>query len=419
MGRTKEAWFENTQLEYSQDQGEQFVCSDCVTDPFLRKKLESAAVDQACSFCGISPSADLVVLLEDIEDFLRSEYEDPVHSLLYDSREGGYQGTVETGYELVLDLLGPWFSSEDALAAVATAFGDSYWCERDYLRLRDDERLRFGWERFSEQVKHRTRYRFFDPMFEESDSDDGVSPQKMLGELGTLFDDFSLFREIPKGSTIYRARVHPGRLEPSTAEQLGPPPKARAMRSNRMSPAGISMFYGAFDERTAVKETLDLTLCKCEFDVITVAEFGTKRDLLTVDLTKLPDSPSPFDPDKRHLRRPLWFLTEFVRELSKPIRRDGREHVEYVPTQVVTEYLRFRHRAADGRPVEGLAYNSARNGGKAAVVLFLEPEECGPQPEESVRISEVLRLSKFTRRCARCDRFLSAGAPSEEGLGVG
>ncbi|WP_420615463.1 HEPN-associated N-terminal domain-containing protein [Candidatus Palauibacter sp.] len=412
MGRTKEAWLADSDRTYFQERGEQFVCADCVADPFLRETLEIAAVDQACSFCGLSPSADLLVLLEEVEDFLTTEYEDPVHSLMYVTKEGGYQGTVNTGYELVLDLLAPWFNSDDALGAVATAFGDSYWCERDYFRLKHDERLKFGWERFSEQVKHRTRYRFFDLTFEESDSDDGVSPGKMLGELGTLFDDFNLFRMIREGSTVFRARVHDVGLRPSTAEQLRPPPRANAMQSNRMSPAGISMFYGAFDEETAVKETFDPTLCKCKMEVVTVAEFRARRDLLTVDLTDLPDSPSPFDRDKRHLRRPLWFLREFVQELSQPIRRDGREHVEYVPTQVVTEFLRFRHRGADERPIEGLVYNSARKGGKAAVVLFLGPEECGPRRrEEEVWLAEeILSLRKFTRQCPRCDRLLSSGS---------
>lgn len=408
MGRAKEEWFENSHRTYLQESGEQFVCSDCIADPFLEEKLKIEAVDQACSFCGASPSADLLVLLGEIEDFLKTEYEDPVHSLPYDSREGGYQGVVETGYELILDLLGPWFNSEDALAAVATAFADSYWCERDYFRLKHDERLKFGWERFSEQVKHRTRYRFFDLTFERSGSGDGVSPGQMLRELGTLFDRFNLFRVIPKDSTIYRARIHERGLKPSTSEQLGPPPKAKAVRSNRMSPAGISMFYGAFDEKTAAKETLDPTLCKCKFDVITVAEFHVRRDLLTVDLTRLPDSPSPFDRDRRHLRRPLWFLREFGRELSRPVKRDGREHVEYVPTQVVTEFLRFRHRGADDRPIEGLVYNSARNGDKAAVVLFFGSKECGPPSGNESRLSEeVLSLNKFTRRCATCDRPLS------------
>ena len=40
-------------------------------------------------------------------------------------------------------------------------------------------------------------------------------------------------------------------------------------------------------------------------------------------------------------RRPrILFLWKLSREISRPIARDDRVHIEYLPTQVVTEYLR-------------------------------------------------------------------------------
>lgn len=35
------------------------------------------------------------------------------------------------------------------------------------------------------------------------------------------------------------------------------------------------------------------------------------------------------------------FLDRFAHEVSKPVAPDALEHIEYVPTQIVTEY--FRH----------------------------------------------------------------------------
>jgi hypothetical protein len=47
--------------------------------------------------------------------------------------------------------------------------------------------------------------------------------------------------------------------------------------------------------------------------------------------------PSLFDEQRRHLRAGLSFLHDFAADLAKPIEKDGREHIEYVPTQIVTE----------------------------------------------------------------------------------
>lgn len=397
MERMKELRKEEMDHEYYQRPRDKFVCSGCVNDPFLRDALDCSAEHEACSFCGAFPAADFVILLDEIKDYLETEYEDPVHSLMYISREGGYQGTVETGTDLVSDLLYPWFDSEEVLAEAAAAFSDSSWCERDYARLPYDERLRYGWERFSDLVRHRNRYLFFERTPEEAYWDDGLPPGEVLKELGSVLADLDVYYVIPNGSTIFRARVADKEL-PSTAIALGPPPKGKGMRSNRMSPAGISMFYGAFDEKTAILETFDPEAGKDK--VVTIATFGTKRDLLTVDLTDLRAFPSPFDRTNRHLRRPRAFLGEFAKEFSRPVERDGREYVEYVPTQVVSEFLRYRHRGTDDRPIDGVVYNSAKEGGGKAVVLFVEAEQCGPPTEKQAHHREEVLSLKDSKNAA-------------------
>ena len=68
------------------------------------------------------------------------------------------------------------------------------------------------------------------------------------------------------------------------------------------------------------------------------------RPLQILDLSHGIDVPSQFDPDRGHLRAALAFLRGFVDELAQPVRRDGYEHVGYVPTQVVCDYFRGVHR---------------------------------------------------------------------------
>lgn len=56
------------------------------------------------------------------------------------------------------------------------------------------------------------------------------------------------------------------------------------------------------------------------------------------------------------------------------IARDGRDHIEDVLTQIVTEYFRRVFRDVD-RTIGGISYSSAREGG-SALVLFCENEQC-------------------------------------------
>jgi len=120
------------------------------------------------------------------------------------------------------------------------------------------------------------------------------------------------------------------------ASTLGSPPLMRAS-ANRMSPAGISMFYGCDDIPTVVAEIGSHTAKR--FAVI--GAFETTRLLQMINLAALPLVPSVFDPEQRKYYYELMFLHGFARDLRAPVALDGREHIEYVPTQVVTEYMRW------------------------------------------------------------------------------
>ena len=65
-----------------------------------------------------------------------------------------------------------------------------------------------------------------------------------------------------------------------------------------------------------------------------------------------------------------------MEELTRPIVKDGREHIEYVPTQIVTEYFRHVFRTSIGEQVKGILYRSSRNGEGTCCVLFFGNENC-------------------------------------------
>ena len=70
-------------------------------------------------------------------------------------------------------------------------------------------------------------------------------------------------------------------------------------------------------------------------------------------------------------RRALRFLHHITSEVSHPIERGDRVHVEYVPTQVVNEFIRTQA-MSDGSMLNSIKYGSSVHAGQVAYVLFAD-----------------------------------------------
>lgn len=375
MGDFKREYLEPKEQLYS-DPPSRTVCLHCVTDPHLAEILARDLEDEPCFYCGSRPSASIATILDEVSLLINADYTDPANELMYVSAEGGYQGEVLTGAELVYDL-DPWTNDDRLMEDVATEFAESFWCRRDYYGLSQYEALTFGWSSFSAQVKHQTRYLFLKEMGEFHELYSGQIPAgRMLDALGELFNELDLMAWLPAGAEFVRARIVRKGERPSTPFELGTAPVEKAILPNRMSPAGIPMFYGAWDESTAVRETYK-PLTGDENDIV-LARFRSLRNLKLLDLVALPDIPSQFDHSNRLMREPVAFLHGFERDFTQPVDRDARVHTEYVPTQVVTEYVRHHLRGLDGEKIDGIMYQSSRQNRGAAVVLFADSGQIGP-----------------------------------------
>ena len=133
------------------------------------------------------------------------------------------------------------------------------------------------------------------------------------------------------------------------------------------------MFYGAEEASTALVETADPAA-----DIgrrLTYGMFKCLRPLALLDLFDLSALPSYFAQDRRGEWDEVSFLRRFAAEVAKPIRRDGRSHVEYVPTQAFTEFVRFQMRRKPNGGIDGIRYRSSRDG-KPCVVLFCTAQQC-------------------------------------------
>lgn len=184
----------------------------------------------------------------------------------------------------------------------------------------------------------------------------------------------------PCPSPLFRARMATSEREAATwlhAADLGPPPPEWAS-ANRMSPAGISIFYGATDRATAIAE---VGAHAAQRFVVT-GEFRPRREIRLIDLTNLPALPSIFDAAAHREFFIVRFLQRFIHDITLPVELDGHEHIDYVPTQVFTEYFRY---AFPGL-VDGLMFPSAQGPGNN-VVVFVGPDQCADAGAETEQTS--------------------------------
>lgn len=358
------------------------VCAYCVFDEALKRLVNENLAAMRCDFCEREAdkeiAADTDVVLAHISTSLRTEYADANDELIPDKEDGGWSGGVATyTTEEVLEIVADRPLGHPEFDAFALdAFREMEWTARDPFGFTEGEALAYGWAELCDTVQHRQRFLFFQEQTRPEDDPGWSVPRgaEMLAELGRLIVRYRLVVDLDAGSRLYRVRPHGTRKRYKSAKDLGSPPVEYASQS-RMSPAGVAMFYAADEPQTALDETVD---SQTRVGAATISTWRSTETARIVDLSLLPKQPSIFDdrPESREQWGRLGFLHGFEREVSRPIKRDDRIHTNYVPTQVVCEFLRDRFRDADDQPVRGLAWDSSRRPGSRNVVLFIDRNRC-------------------------------------------
>ena len=359
---------------------ELWICSKCVKESELEQFISYVNGAPECSFCNgnDAPTCEFIKFADYVKKCLSTEYDLAVDNLGWDKGEGGWQfaKTWDT-HGLIIDELGIEFSRDgnrSVLQALLNVLGNHDWCVTNPYGVSPLDELRVGWERFCNLIQHETRF-FLDrwaPSVPDVDmgEPEQLTPIELLSAIGTRVQSMQLFRTLPARSIVYRARRCKRNHYLSTPDELGPPPQEKAVLANRMSPPGIVMFYGALDSNTAVSETITKP-ASCS-----VGKFVIHRSLNLLDLTCVPSVPSIFAKQQAYQlwsRADAQFFKELVEHLTKPIARDARIHIEYIPTQVVTEYCRLVfHVKHATEKLDGILYLSARQPGGESLVLFAD-----------------------------------------------
>jgi hypothetical protein len=384
------------------------VCAECFSDEGIRGFIEENATDEECSFCGATSDEPIAAPIRDVASFIeqgiRREYGNPDDcGMSWDSEDQRYypgntydtEDLVSEYVDLANDQNGKLFE------AICYSFDNDVWCDNDQYRLSDHEQLSYSWDHFCQVIKHERRF-FFSGHRQSRDDDEIFSPEQLLKIIFEYAETIGLICRFAAGTRIYRVRKLAG--EDRTALDLGPPPPEKAWQQNRMSPAGISMLYASENPATALRETVD------QPGLYTVADFATEREATIIDFSQLPKIPSLFEPVPDSMeydpRKLLIFLHRLGREFSKPIVRDDRVHIEYVPTQVVTEYLRGM-KSIEGSSIDGIRYGSARDKGGASLVLFCDPQNL-ILPKEQQGDFYDLHSDRWIKLAGYEDRDISA-----------
>ena len=349
-----------------------YCCIKCFSEQEIQNFIESFEEVSECDYCGntevnVAPVDEVGKFI--LEAFLR-KYEDAAHQVAYCSEDGGYQLPTNSITEILLDegifgddLDDPFSLIED----MDVDDGTPYVSKNPYGPLDEDEYIT-SWDEFCEIVK--TKYRFTSLTNVENDFN---HPKSFFETLANMLSEMFLFKLYP-GERIYRARI--GRNNDNYNHRDLTSPPVEKSRNSRMSPAGISVFYGGMNEDVCINEVRPSV-----GEIVYVAEFEVLKNLNILDLSIKFDEPNKsmfneeYGYEFEEILKP--FINYFVTEIAKPIRVSDSQ-IDYLPTQVFTEFLRrfkfqehyFGSQNDSAFNIDGIKYRSSLTEDGVNIVLF-------------------------------------------------
>ena len=396
MGQEKKEWLEQENRGYYESANNS-VCSCHFEDYFIRTFIKENSSEGQCHYCSKKEEViDLPSLVGFINEKISKYYgdiedqnlpsanswldKDDNENFPYHDSYGLLMPNNRDDYDIeeLFEKVGLTIDNNELYNDIINCFDKTKrYCLIDAFYDTKEEELSYKWKRFCEIVKSSRRYTFFKmPEFStKQHSDNGLD--NILSELGNAVISANLISTLePNKAVICRCRVHNKGEVFKTIADLASPPDSCASQ-NRMSPAGISMFYGAFYPKTALIEVANAF--NNENDV-TIADFNVIKPIKVINLMGLFHLSIFGDYDYNVMS----FLKSFVFEVAKTVSKEDKD-IEYVPTQIITEYFRYVFKTKEGENVNGLEYRSAANKGGVCCVLFFDKKTC----------PEYLSLSKY------------------------
>lgn len=354
------------------------VCPDCFDEAGLQRRIKEIRPDfpdEPCEFHPSKKGIPVSAVAEIVDQVFRNSYTFGDYDPRYDDFMGS--DLAGTPYDLTEA------DDDRVISALADALieGDDYWppdgeepfydFERTYVSNEAGfEEHSYTWRLFRREILHEQR--FFN--------------QRALSKLREIFDGLHLLRDDGNSPAVYE--LQPGEADTAffrarkandvegrrsiakdPARKLGPPPE-HLRRAGRMNSSGIAAFYGAFELDTCIAE-----LRPAVGETVISAKFSLTRPILVLDTTRFTGRPKAINMFARTYvtRMKLWkFMTTFMNEIARPCLPDD-EHLDYIPTQVVSEYLTHLHKIKRGeseKTIDAIIYKSAQNGSGENIAIF-------------------------------------------------
>ena len=369
MSLTKRTWMDDP-LGFTDIK--KWVCDKCVSDQILARLVAANLESASCSYCNAHSHEMIVAPFATVMAHI-------YHTVLHYYADASDVGAPWEGGGWVL----PDVEPIEILEKLETEWGDAfqedilrclgrsenYWIAHsghDWSLENPTKALASGWQAFVDTVRHKTRYLFLSEPVDEWDMGrpDEIPVAAVLDTLGNLVTNLNLITRLDCGTVCYRARD--GHYKEFL--DVSVPPKDQA-GAGRMSPVGIPYLYVALERETARRE-----IKPEKQEGYTLATLKTTKPLSLLNLADLPALPSIFDFEKYSERHHLQFLYNFREEICQPVMQDEKEHLEYIPTQIISEFFRYRF-TYQGEKLDGILFNSSLTGGKNVTLFVSDHEE--------------------------------------------
>lgn len=358
-------------MRYHTIKTEKHICNECLTDYFLINLVKTSNKKNDCSYCNRKQTLTIGLskLLLLIDAAIPAEYDS-----YHEQEEANI--TAE-------NYLGPFIKTKDLLQRLN--FTQSSNLIRDISKLfkiklwwnmlefagepsSEAENFFYSWKRFCWVTKHISRYFFidlheeFEPCEEDTYFIPPINPITIIEYISATIKNLNLETILPKNTNIYRV-IFTNKYKDIEFPGM---PYPKYASNSRMSPLGIPMFYGALDIQTAIDETYNATQKK-----YVAAHFKTTKELNILDFSEDIITPSIFDQENSTRYIECNFIKSFITDFCKPIKRDEKIHTEYIATQIVTEFLKYKYKTNNNKSLDGILYKSSRNKNGKALVLFI------------------------------------------------
>lgn len=366
--------------------GENTVCSCHFEDENLRQHIERNGEIGTCTFCGKEAKViDFANFIEHVKNVVYRYFgtlddENIPLELFHENSHGFglieeimFEGEQTPHINLLRSLSSSSLLQELELIADNDLLNEAIescfdmgqeWIRHNPMSFTEGQWVSYYWKSFCDTIKSRRRFTIDEYEFEGDYYGNTLSYKDVINRIFSAIKDAQMCITLPQGARLYRSRVFEEKPENPQFDDLTSAPTENA-KQNRMSPAGISMFYSSLQAKTNHAELGSIE------GVIVTGRFTLKRDVRILDLTSLPSLSYWGKGDIGEME----FLYDFAKDVSRPIKRDDRIHIEYLPTQAFTEYIRYRFKDNNGAPLDGIMFNSSIPNAGKNVVLFCNKEE--------------------------------------------